>query len=100
MDVRIGWAAFDAAAAPMEVRVGWAEFDAIASPFAVFVGWAELDARSPTNDAVPPFVSGGGVARYHSSSSKQYEIPVLDDEAEDEEIILSILTEIAAHVLI
>jgi hypothetical protein len=99
MDMRIGWAEFDALAAPTDVRVGWAQFDAAASPFAVLVGWAELDARSPNADPVPPFVHGGGVARYHSHASQKYDIP-LDIEGEEEEILLAILAEIAAHVLL
>lgn len=102
--VALGWAELDANAAPFTVTVGWAELDANVTPFAVCLGWAELDARSPNADPVPPFVRGGGVARYHSNAFQKYEIPVQVEAAadpdEEEEIILAILTEIAAHVLI
>lgn len=100
MDVRIGWARLDAQAAPLDVRIGWAQVDVAAAPFAVCVGWAELDARSPTADPVPPYGAGGGVSRYHSYALQQYEIPVDVDPDEEEQIILTIMMEIAAHVLV
>jgi hypothetical protein len=100
VDVRIGWAEFDAQADAMDVRIGWAQFDVAAAPFAVCVGWAELDARSPTADPVPPYGAGGGVSRYHSYAQNQYDIPVDVDPDEEEQIIVTIMMEIAAHALV
>lgn len=83
----------------MLVQVGWAEFDTQSAPVSVQIGWAEFDARSPSNKPVPAFVPGGGVARYHANSEKKYLIPVEAAPDEEEEIIIAILMEIAAHVL-
>ncbi len=99
MDVRIGFAEFDATAAPVQVSIGWCEFDAIGQPCHAALGWVELDCRSPNNDIVPPYRPGGGVTRYHSYSQQQFDIPVDDFESDEEEIIMTILMEIAAHVL-
>lgn len=98
MDVRVGWAEFDADGA-LDVRVGWAEFDATARPFGVFVGWAEFDTHSPSSAAVPPYSPGGGIGRYHGGYGN-YNVPVdTADTDDEEEIILAILMEICAHVL-
>ena len=48
---------------------------------------------------LPDYAKGDDVARYHSRSQNQYMIPVDVDETEEEEIILSLLMEIAAHVV-
>lgn len=93
MDVRIGFAAFDATGP--SVNVGWCEFDALANQFNVCVGWAEFDCRSPTDEPVPPYRPGGGVARYHSARKQAYDIPVDIDADEEEDIIMTILLEIA-----
>lgn len=99
MDIRIGWAEFDATAPPMQVNIGWCEFD-VASTSTVCIGWAEFDCRSPTTDPVPPFYPGGGVSRYHSSQYERYDVPLLDVlEEEEEEIVLALLMEIAEHEL-
>ena len=98
MDVRVGFAEFDALAAP--VYVGWAEFDALGAPYGVCVGWAELDCLSPTDQPVPPFSRGGSVRRYHSAAKKNYEIPVMVDEDEEEQIVMQILMEIAKNELL
>lgn len=87
----------------MDVRVGWAEFDTDATPFLVCVGWVEFDVAAPNEVAtVPAYRPGGGVSRYHSYSQQQYDIPVDDfpSEADEEEIIISILLEISSHVLL
>lgn len=85
----------------MGVRIGYAEFDALAPPFGVKIGWAEFDARSPDNKPVPVYQPGGGVKRYYSNSRKKYNIPLVADigHDEEEEIIIAILMEIAAHVI-
>jgi hypothetical protein len=100
VSVRIGFAEFDALAPPCHVSIGWCEFDAIGAPCEVAIGWVEFDCRSPNNAAVPPYRPGGGVTRYHSDSKKQYNVPVDDFEGDEEEIIMSILMEIAQHVLL
>lgn len=100
MTVQVGFAEFDALAAPYGVNVGWAEFDALGAAYQVCVGWAELDCLSPSADPVPPFRPGGGVRRYHSEHKRNYEVPVDPvDEAEEEDIILRVLMEIAKHEL-
>lgn len=99
MLVQVGWAEFDTLAAPVSVQVGWAEFDARAQLASVQVSWAEFDARSPDNKPVPRFAPGGGVARYHSNATKKYSVPVEALPDEEEEIIIAILMEIAAHVI-
>ena len=45
--VNVGFAQFDALAVPYQVNVGFAQFDALAVPFDVNVGFAQLDALSP-----------------------------------------------------
>lgn len=104
MDVRIGWASFDAAAAPLDVRVGWVEFDATARPLQVRVGWVEFDARVPVAPPAPPVdrPKGGGAGYHPKYSYEQHIIPIdLGDatEAEEEEIILALLMEIATYVV-
>lgn len=85
----------------MATFIGWAQFDAKATPYRVAVGWAEFDVKSPTANPVPSWQPGGGVARYHSHVSHHYEIPVAPIEGdEEEEIILALLMEVAAHVVI
>lgn len=83
----------------MLVQIGWAEFDNKAKLDSVRIGWAEFDVRSPSDKPVPTYAPGGGVARYHSRSTKKYLIPVEALPDEEEEIIIAILMEIAAHVL-
>lgn len=97
MAARVGWAEFDATGP--SVNVGWCEFDTLANPFKVCVGWAELDCLSPTADPTPPYRPGGGTRRYHSHRKQNYEIPVIANEDEEEEIILKILMEIARDEL-
>lgn len=97
MAARVGFAEFDAQG--YGVHVGWAEFDALGAPYQVCVAWAEFDCQSPTPDTVPPFRPGGGMSRYHSHARQEYVVPVVVDEAEEEDIILRILMEIAKHEL-
>lgn len=111
MDVRLGFAEFDTLAAPYEVRIGWAEFDTQAAPFGVYLGWCEFDNRSG-GEAVPRYIGGGGgylaggqtVSRYHSEKNRNYmvpvELPAGADEAEEEEVIMALLMEIAARELV
>lgn len=98
LDTRIGWAQFDAGAEPFAVQVGWAEFDVGATPFSVAVGWAELDTRASSEKPVPEYHPGDGIARYHVASRHEYDIPVDVEPDEEEELIYAILTELA-HVV-
>lgn len=107
MDARVGFAEFDALAVPFDVRVGWAEFDALGAPFRVCVGWAEFDNRSK---AVPvpswkhqgqPYYNPGQLPRYRSEKDDNYTVPVElspdADEAEEEEVIMALLIEVAQY---
>lgn len=104
MDVRIGWAEFDATAAPFEVRVGWAEFDATASAIDVRVGWAVFDAAAPV-DATAPAVrttySTQAIRkkrRRPDEATEIYVIPVdMTDEDDEEAVILAILLEVCRY---
>lgn len=98
MAVFVGWSALDARAAPMRVAVGWSALDTRAAPYGVQVGWSELDVRAISDDPVPNYYPGAGVARYHVNASNQYDIPLDIDLDEEEEVIASILMEIIAHV--
>lgn len=109
MEVRLGFAEFDALVAPIDVRVGWCEFDAQAAPFGVYLGWCEFDNRSD-GAAVPKYVrpghayyNPGQMGRYESRTKRNYEVPVdlADDadEAEEEQVVMALLMEIAAREL-
>lgn len=111
MTARVRWASFDTAALqarvrwsefdtqmPKRARLHWAEFNVLAPAGKARVRWAEFDVRSPIASPIPPYVPGGGVGRYHSDSLQKYDIPV-DPGADEDEIILAILMEIATHVV-
>lgn len=88
--------------------VGFAEFDAQAQPRRSFVGWAEFDASAGSSGPVLSFPAGGigghsrgpRLARYYDESERKYKIPVSGiNEAEEEEILMQILMEVARHVI-
>lgn len=95
MGARVGWAEFDATGP--SANVGWCEFDTQAGGYGACVGWIEFDCLSPDDQPVPIYAPRGGVSRYHSLTKSNYDIPVLVDESEEEEIIMQILMEIAAR---
>lgn len=82
----------------MDIRVGFSEFDALAGR--VCVGWCEFDCLDVSASIVAPppqiLTPGGGRARYDSGKKPYSEL----QEAEDEQIILALLMEIAADVLV
>lgn len=104
--VSVAWAEFDTLAKPVSVEVGWAEFDTQAKPVQVQVGWAEFDVSAKQPDRIekphkpPLYAPGLGVGQYYNDASQKYSIPVDADETEEEEIIIAILLEIAAHAIL
>ena len=102
MGVQVSWAEFDATATP--VTVSWAEFDTKATNVDVVVSWAEFDVGVPAAPNKPktwPPVYAPGVRldSYYNYSNKQYEIPVDVDLDEEDDIIATILIELAQYVL-
>lgn len=85
----------------MTVRVSWAQFDVRAPRKHLRVAWAELDVRAPTwrPDLDWEDSEISGFAHYHNLSLNQYLIPVDGEEADEEQIILALLMEIATHVV-
>ncbi len=98
MGVFVGWSSFDVQADPMRVSVGWSELDVLAKPYSVSVGWSEIDIAAISDDPVPNYYPGDGVARYHVNALNQYDIPLDIDNDDEEEVISAILMEIIAHV--
>jgi hypothetical protein len=101
MDVRIGFAEFDAMAVPLSVRVGWCEFDALATPDEV----AAPPAPPVTYGGLsgPGFRRGGAHGPYYQRQSRRpsYTLDVPPDtEADDEEVVLLLLLNIAARELL
>lgn len=121
MDVRVGFAEFDALAFPFDVRVGFAEFDTNGFPFDVRVGWAEFDLNAPTDTATAPQAPinggalpgpGGGFERrgrgnwitsapggMGSRPGLPVAAPAASVDEDDEEVIMLLLLNIAAHEL-
>jgi hypothetical protein len=103
-DVGISWASFDAAAGakPIDTAVSWAEFDTHAAQVDVVVSWAQFDvAVPPTGKPKPPPVYAPGIllSSYYDDAKKQYNIPIDVDLDEEDDIIATILIELAHHVL-
>ena len=107
-DVRLGWCEFDSQAEPFDVRLAWVEFDGQAEPFGVYLGWVEFDNRATVT--VPKYERPGGgyyapgqLVRYHSAREKKYtvpiELPATATEADEEEMVITLLMEIAAREL-
>lgn len=102
MDVRIGWAEFDAEATPYQVNVGWAQFDATGIPFNVCVGWAQFDCQVPVPTSVKKpatlFYAPGQMAY---KESQKIEIPITADDEEDEEaVIITLMMELAKYAFL
>lgn len=104
MDVRVGFAEFDALAPQVNVQVAWAEFDTRAVTASVVVSWAEFDVRSQLAQARPAqrppvYNPGMNLAQFFNDSQNKYTIPVNFDPEEEEEAVAAILIEIATYVL-
>lgn len=99
MDVRIGFAEFDALAVPFGVNVGWAEFDVLAAPV--------VESAPPPPPPPPPTyggLSGPGFRRTGTYTSRaggrRYTVEVADHEADDEEVAVMLLLNLAARELL
>ncbi|HXE49555.1 MAG TPA: hypothetical protein VN663_14345 [Ramlibacter sp.] len=109
MTAFVGFAEFDVLAQPSRAYVGWAEFDALSTPSGAYVGWAEFDTQAFVPEPPPVQGRGGGgdrgrtfprFGKRYDSVKKQYNVYIENvDEAEEEDILMKILMEIASHEL-
>lgn len=94
MSVHVAFAEFDVTSAPVSVSVSFAEFDTAGGAVSVCVSFAEFDATY--QQIAPSPIYGGSISRYYNERYDRYEVPVpAHNEAEEEEIIMMILMEIA-----
>lgn len=78
----------------MSVHVAFAEFDVTSAPVSVSVSFAEFD--TTYQNIAPSPIYGGSISRYYNERYDRYDVPVpAHNEAEEEEIIMMILMEIA-----
>jgi hypothetical protein len=102
MDVSISWATLDVESP--DVVVSWAEFDTRAVVVDVAVSWAQFDVAvpvAPIQKPKPPPVYAPGVSlsSYYDDANKQYNIPIDVDPDDEDDIIATILIQLAHHVL-
>ena len=116
-EVRVGFAQLDALATPFQVNVGFAQLDARATPFQVNVGFAQFDTLNKVQAFPTPNYGGGGggagggrpnsrnrsMVGYYDYENNRFDVPVdltAGAGQDDEEIMMAILTQLAAEELV